>query len=131
TQKPFRKVSDQLLDGVGKKNRWKYRVVEFTPEMRTAPKQDIIEIVRRAVPKRVSVRGLTRTAKKNMLKLTPRELEVFRFIVQGNSNKEIGKTLGIAADTVKEHIQRIFRKTSLTDRVQVALWAIKNEIAVL
>jgi DNA-binding NarL/FixJ family response regulator len=119
------------LDGVGKKNRWKYRVVEFTPEMRTAPKQDIIEIVRRAVPKRVSVRGLTRTAKKNMLKLTPRELEVFRFIVQGNSNKEIGKTLGIAADTVKEHIQRIFRKTSLTDRVQVALWAIKNEIAVL
>ena len=55
--------------------------------------------------------------------LSPRELEILREIAHGASNKEIGRTLGIAETTVKIHVQRILRKLNLSSRVQAAVYA--------
>ncbi len=55
--------------------------------------------------------------------LSPREGEILREIVQGASNKEIARRLGIAETTVKIHVQHILRKLGLSSRVQVAVWA--------
>jgi two-component system nitrate/nitrite response regulator NarL len=54
--------------------------------------------------------------------LSPRELEIVRELTRGASNKEIGRTLGIAETTVKIHVQHILRKLGLSSRVQAAVW---------
>ncbi|MBE6425353.1 MAG: response regulator transcription factor [Thermoguttaceae bacterium] len=62
-------------------------------------------------------------------KLTHREEQVLRCIVQGKSNKEIAVHLNVSAETVKEHIQHIFRKLGVHARTEAAVWAIRNGMA--
>ena len=58
--------------------------------------------------------------------LTPRETQVMRHVAFGLSNKEIGKSLEISLETVKEHVQNIFRKLAVNDRTKVAVWAVRK-----
>jgi DNA-binding NarL/FixJ family response regulator len=60
--------------------------------------------------------------------LTQRELQVLRHIALGLSNKEIGRSLGISVETVKEHVQNILRKIAVTDRTQAAVWAVRKNM---
>ncbi|HEY2761245.1 MAG TPA: response regulator transcription factor [Pirellulales bacterium] len=60
--------------------------------------------------------------------LTQRELQVLRHIALGLSNKEIGRSLGISVETVKEHVQNILRKIVVTDRTQAAVWAVRKNL---
>ena len=59
--------------------------------------------------------------------LTNRETQVLRHVSMGLKNREIGKSLGISVETVKEHVQNILRKLDVNDRTQAAVWAIRNE----
>ena len=43
--------------------------------------------------------------------LTPREREVLTIMVEGRSNKEIGRRLDLAEKTVKHHVTNILQKT--------------------
>jgi DNA-binding NarL/FixJ family response regulator len=58
--------------------------------------------------------------------LTQRESEVLRQLAFGLTNKEIGQSLGISYETVKEHVQHILRKIGVTDRTQAAVWAVRK-----
>ncbi len=58
--------------------------------------------------------------------LTERELQVLRHVAHGLSNREIGGSLGISIETVKEHVQNILRKIDVKDRTQAAVWAVKG-----
>jgi len=58
--------------------------------------------------------------------LTQRETQVLRHVALGLSNKEIGKSLEISVETVKEHVQNILRKIAVTDRTQAAVWAVRK-----
>jgi DNA-binding NarL/FixJ family response regulator len=58
--------------------------------------------------------------------LTNRETQVLRHVALGLSNKEIGKSLEISIETVKEHVQNILRKIAATDRTQAAVWAVRK-----
>jgi DNA-binding NarL/FixJ family response regulator len=58
--------------------------------------------------------------------LSEREGEVLRQIAHGATNKQIAATMNIGCETVKEHVQHIFRKIGLTDRTQAAVWAVRN-----
>jgi DNA-binding NarL/FixJ family response regulator len=60
------------------------------------------------------------------LPLTVRETQVLRHIALGLSNREIGLSLGISVETVKEHVQNILRKIDATDRTQAAVWAVRR-----
>jgi DNA-binding NarL/FixJ family response regulator len=53
------------------------------------------------------------------LGLTPREFEVLRWVVHGKSNKEIAKCLGIAEQTVKNHLRPIFSRFHVTKRTEL------------
>jgi DNA-binding CsgD family transcriptional regulator len=58
--------------------------------------------------------------------LTNRELQVLRHVALGLSNREIGRSLDISVETVKEHVQNILRKIDVTDRTQAAVWAVRR-----
>lgn len=51
--------------------------------------------------------------------LTPREIDISRLIGEGYSYKQIGDTLFIAERTVKKHVQNIFEKVDITNKVQL------------
>jgi two-component system, NarL family, response regulator LiaR len=58
--------------------------------------------------------------------LTPRERDVLRLIVQGQSNKEIAASLRVTEGTVKGHVSAILSKLGVADRTQAALYAVKH-----
>jgi DNA-binding NarL/FixJ family response regulator len=61
--------------------------------------------------------------------LTNRELQVLRHVALGLSNREIGHSLQISIETVKEHVQNILRKLDVNDRTQAAVWAVRRNLA--
>jgi DNA-binding CsgD family transcriptional regulator len=52
----------------------------------------------------------------NACKFSVREEQVFAFLVNGSSNKQIGNTLGISDRTVKFHVSNILRKFEVKNR---------------
>jgi DNA-binding NarL/FixJ family response regulator len=58
--------------------------------------------------------------------LTQRETQVLRHVALGLSNREIGQSLEISVETVKEHVQNILRKIAVSDRTQAAVWAVRK-----
>jgi NarL family two-component system response regulator LiaR len=61
--------------------------------------------------------------------LTDRELEVIRAVAQGKSNQEIAQQFFISEKTVKTHVGHILAKLDLKDRTQLAIFAIRNDLA--
>jgi len=107
--------------------------------MKGASKQDLINAILRAarqegpdegsVLKRIkSTMAKKRTSSDGDIPLTNRETQVLRHIALGLSNREIGRSLGISIETVKEHVQNILRKLDVNDRTQAAVWAVKRGI---
>lgn len=54
------------------------------------------------------------------LNLSVRELEVLELICRGHTNVDIGRALNISPLTVKNHLQRIFKKLGVGNRTQAA-----------
>ncbi|MBX9608771.1 MAG: response regulator transcription factor [Gammaproteobacteria bacterium] len=50
--------------------------------------------------------------------LTERQLDVLKLLAEGQSNKEIARSLDIAEKTVKAHVGAIFRYLNVTNRTQ-------------
>jgi DNA-binding NarL/FixJ family response regulator len=51
------------------------------------------------------------------MKLTKREQQVVAILLEGRSNKEIARRLGITEGTVKLHLHSVFQKTGVIRRV--------------
>jgi RNA polymerase sigma factor (sigma-70 family) len=58
-----------------------------------------------------------------LARLTPREQQVLTLLPRGLTNAELGEQLGVAAGTVKVHIERILAKLGVRDRTQAAVKA--------
>jgi DNA-binding NarL/FixJ family response regulator len=61
--------------------------------------------------------------------LSPREEAVLEHVAHGKSNKEIAAVLGVAENTVRNHLRHILRKLHLANRVQAATYALRQRIA--
>jgi DNA-binding NarL/FixJ family response regulator len=57
--------------------------------------------------------------------LTEREIEVLRLLAEGQSNKEIARSLSIGEKTVKTHVSNILAKLGVYSRTQAALHAVQ------
>jgi len=60
--------------------------------------------------------------------LTPREIEVLRWITKGATNNEISRQLDISPHTVKSHVIHIFNKIGVNDRAQASAWGALNGV---
>ncbi|HUI27562.1 MAG TPA: response regulator transcription factor [Candidatus Kryptonia bacterium] len=60
--------------------------------------------------------------------LSAREEEVVRYVALGLRNAEVASKLSITEQTVKAHLNTIFRKLGVRDRIQLALFATRAGI---
>jgi len=58
--------------------------------------------------------------------LTPRECEIIRYVASGMRNTEVGERLSITESTVKTHLNNIFQKLGVRDRLELTHYAIKT-----
>ena len=63
-------------------------------------------------------------------RLSPRELEVFRLLARGMSNREIADHLIVGETTVKTHVAHILTKLGVRDRVQAVVLAYETGVIV-
>jgi two-component system, NarL family, nitrate/nitrite response regulator NarL len=85
--------------------------IGFISKETEAPK--LADLIRKAIEDK----HFTYFPKIDLPKLSNRELEVLRSMVLGNSNKEIAKQLGLSPDTIKDHLENVYRKLEAQDRV--------------
>jgi DNA-binding NarL/FixJ family response regulator len=64
-------------------------------------------------------------------KLTARELEVLQLISRGMANREIGRSLFISENTVKNHVRNMLEKLHLHSRMEAVLYAVKDGLVTL
>ena len=57
--------------------------------------------------------------------LTEREKNVLFYLTSGLKNEEISKILNISVHTTKAHLEAIYEKLEVTNRVQATIKAIK------
>jgi two-component system nitrate/nitrite response regulator NarL len=60
--------------------------------------------------------------------LTRREMQIVSAVVAAYSNREIAEKLSLSEDTVKHHLSNIFDKLGLSNRLEVALFAINHQL---
>ena len=64
-------------------------------------------------------------------KLTDREHQTLILLAKGLDNKAIAEELEIAYQTVCNAVSKIYLKLEVKDRVNAALWALRNDVAEL
>jgi DNA-binding NarL/FixJ family response regulator len=62
-------------------------------------------------------------------KLTPRETEIVDAILSADSNKAIAEKLGISEQSVKNRLTKLYRKFSVSSRLQLMRLLMKNMVA--
>ncbi len=80
---------------------------------------------------RASTTGASSSAKKDgsandMAKLTERELEVLKLLVDGLNNQEMASHLFLSLETIKSHMRHIMEKLAVSDRTQAAVRAVRQ-----
>jgi NarL family two-component system response regulator LiaR len=63
--------------------------------------------------------------------LTEREMDVLRLVAQGLGNQEIATKLHVGNATVRTHVSNILAKLHLANRIQVALYALREGLVSL
>jgi len=91
---------------------------EFSISNATNP-EEILKQAREVQPDIILV-------KKDKVKLTNREQEVIKLIVQEKTNKEIAKTLFVSQKTVNKHVQNILTKLQVRSRVGITKYAVSK-----
>ena len=66
---------------------------------------------------------------KQIFGLTPRGLQITSLIAEGFTNKDIAAEFKISSETVKHHLKRIFDKTGVSNRLELAIFAINHGLA--
>lgn len=82
-------------------------VREWGDTSRSAPKRSIIDVP----------------------SLTEQEVRVLILVVEGLNNAAIADVLSVSQNTIKSHLQNIFRKLGVSDRTQAAIWAMRQGLA--
>ena len=78
---------------------------------------------KRLIPPNVATRLAEFTPRAD---LTARETEVLQYVAKGLGNKEIAQAIGRSSETVKAHLESIFRKLEANDRAHAVTIALQR-----
>jgi DNA-binding NarL/FixJ family response regulator len=67
-------------------------------------------------------------SRKRQFGLTKREFEIISKIVAGYTNKDVAQKFSISEDTVKHHLTNIFNKVGVSNRLELALFAVHHKL---
>jgi DNA-binding NarL/FixJ family response regulator len=62
------------------------------------------------------------------LKLTTRETEVLKLIIEGRSNIEIGQQLHLSHRTIEKYVSSLLRKSELNNRIELICYAMEHHL---
>jgi two-component system nitrate/nitrite response regulator NarL len=78
-----------------------------------------------------ALRGLLPTGADDRQKsfgLTRRELEIVAAIVEGCTNRDIAQKFSLSEDTVKHHLTHVFDKLGVSNRLELAMFAVNHRL---
>jgi DNA-binding NarL/FixJ family response regulator len=90
--------------------------------LKTAPIAELLDAIRRAAAGGMAFATRPGPA----VRLSEREMDVVRLVVDGRSNDEIGAQLGIGAKTVESHLRRLFERLDVASRTELATRALRE-----
>ena len=93
--------------------------------LKTAPISELLDAIRRAAAGGLAF-AIRPTGRGSIARLSQRELDVVRHVVDGRSNDEIGARLGIGAKTVESHLRRLFERLDIASRTELATRALRE-----
>jgi two-component system, NarL family, nitrate/nitrite response regulator NarL len=77
---------------------------------------------------RLSADSASKAAQLVKYNLTPRELEILSTVVDGCTNRDIAAQFKISEQTVKHHLTSIFEKVGVSNRLELALFAMNQNL---
>jgi two-component system, NarL family, nitrate/nitrite response regulator NarL len=87
------------------------------------------EVIRRfAAPSETTPSHANGKPPRERAQLSQREREIIALVATGYKNKEIAEKMFITEQTVKNHLHNIFDKLGVSDRLELALYAIHNSL---
>lgn len=93
--------------------------------LKTAPISELLDAIRRAAAGGLAF-GVRPGRGGAVARLSERELDVVRLVVDGRSNDEIAARLGIGAKTVESHLRRLFERLDIASRTELATRALRE-----
>jgi DNA-binding NarL/FixJ family response regulator len=99
--------------------------------MKDTPPAQIIETIQEVLSGATHFQPNVSNLKENpqtLIKLTPREKEVYRHLAENLSNQEIADKLLVSETTVKSHVSQILRKTGQPNRSQAVQFGMKHNL---
>lgn len=60
--------------------------------------------------------------------LTPREAEILVYVAKGESNKAIAARLTLSEKTVRNHVERVYAKIGVNNRIGASMYALSHEL---
>jgi two-component system, NarL family, nitrate/nitrite response regulator NarL len=88
-------------------------------------RESVSDLIGSLVPRRGSGQGGPSADRPDLSK---RELQIVSAVAAGYGNKDIATRLSLSEHTVKHHLSNIFDKLGVTNRLEVALFAIKHHL---
>jgi DNA-binding NarL/FixJ family response regulator len=86
------------------------------------------DVIRRLAKKGAGNGGTRQGLREQGAALSVREREIVGLIAQGFKNKDMAERLFISEQTVKNHLHNIFDKLGVSDRLELALYAIHHKL---
>jgi DNA-binding NarL/FixJ family response regulator len=93
--------------------------------LKTAPIAELLDAIRRAAAGGMAF-GVRPGRSGPIARLSEREMDVVRLVVDGRSNDEIASRLGIGPKTVESHLRRLFERFDLASRTELATRALRE-----
>jgi DNA-binding NarL/FixJ family response regulator len=93
--------------------------------LKTAPLAELLDAIRRVAAGGMAFSVRPRSGS-SLARLSERELEVVRLVVDGRSNDEIAVRLAIGPKTVESHLRRLFERFDLASRTELATRALRE-----
>jgi DNA-binding NarL/FixJ family response regulator len=93
--------------------------------LKTAPIAELLDAIRRAAAGGMAF-AIRPGREGAAARLSERELDVVRLVVDGRSNDEIAARLGIGSKTVESHLRRLFERLDIASRTELATRALRE-----